>query len=197
MIDLEEELDLLDQEIESEHPPNKIPKWLTKVVSVFYFIMIALLLMFFIVNCIFFRVLVPTASMAPTISVGEQLLVQSAVFDGEYSYGDILVFESDESDDLLVKRMIGKAGDKIDIVGGVVYRNGKALKEEEYLGSYDDYSGSFQVPEDCYFFLGDNRVNSNDSRYWVNPYIKKGNIKGRVAMHLYPKMYVCTNVEEE
>lgn len=191
MIDLEDELMALDEELcaDEESTPQVKNSRLTCFMNVFYTFMIFIGIIFIIFNCIYFRVQVPTASMSPTISVGEQLLVLSSFFSHKYNYGDILVFNSNESDELLVKRLIGKPGDTIEFKDGVTYRNGKVLTES-YLGSYDDYSGSFQVPDDCYFFLGDNRANSYDSRYWLNAYVKEKDIRGRVVAHVYPKIIV-------
>ncbi|BCZ46624.1 hypothetical protein psyc5s11_26910 [Clostridium gelidum] len=99
--------------------------------------------------------------------------------------GSIIVFYSQELDKLLVKRLIGIPGDKIEIKDGIVFVNGDRL-EEDYVKNIDDYNGIFEVPEGKYFFLGDNRPNSNDSRFWKNPYILSNDIEGKVQFRFYP-----------
>ena len=67
----------------------------------------------------------------------------------------------------------------------IVTLNCETLKEN-YIGTADNYSGEFEVPEGKYFFLGDNRYWSLDSRYWENPYIDGSKIKGKAQIKVYP-----------
>ena len=76
-------------------------------------------------------------------------------------------------------------GDKVIINNGIVTVNGETL-EEDYLGTIDTYNGEFEVPKGKYFFLGDNRYWSLDSRYWENPYIDGSDIKGKAQIKVYP-----------
>ncbi len=46
--------------------------------------------------------------------------------------------------------------------------------------------GTYKVPEGKYFFMGDNRINSFDSRYWENPYIDWSDIKGKARFIVFP-----------
>ena len=68
---------------------------------------------------------------------------------------------------------------------GIVTVNGETL-EENYIGTADNYNGEFTVPEGKYFFLGDNRYWSLDSRYWEDPYIDGSEIKGKAQVKVYP-----------
>lgn len=87
---------------------------------------------------------------------------------------------------MLLKRVIGIPGDKIEIKdGGKVYINGE-LKDEPYVKNPDDKQASFVVPEGKYLMLGDNRAKSNDARYWNNPYIDGTNIQGIARLRVYP-----------
>ena len=65
---------------------------------------------------------------------------------------------------------------------GTVYINDKKLKES-YVSSECDTNQVFYVPDNSYLFLGDNRANSSDARYWENPYINKKYIKAPGWQH--------------
>ncbi len=88
-----------------------------------------------------------------------------------------------------VKRVIGVPGDVIDIHDGGVYLNGsdEPLDEPyiaEPMNTYETFH--FEVPEDCYFMLGDNREYSLDARYWANPYISKDKMVAKVLFEYFP-----------
>ena len=83
--------------------------------------------------------------------------------------------------------MIGLPGDKVEIKGGVTYVNGEPL-QEDYLKEtplVKDF-GPYDVPEDCYFVLGDNRNNSRDSRYWTNTFVPRNSILGKAVLVYWP-----------
>ncbi len=66
--------------------------------------------------------------------------------------------------------------------------NGEVLKED-YVFQKDEtaiFDLNFKVPENEYFFLGDNRANSLDSRYWSDPYISFDDIRGEARIIVYP-----------
>lgn len=114
-----------------------------------------------------------------------------------------------------VKRVIGLPGDTIDIVSegsvkaselaeippglgiepgedvelqtAAVYVNGEKL-EEPYLREPMLFTGElhFEVPEDHYFMMGDNRNNSRDARFWNNPYISKDRMIAKVLVRYFP-----------
>lgn len=124
--------------------------------------------------------------MIPTLEVKDRLIVSRVYNADNLNYGDIVLFKNDEyKDNVLVKRLIGKPGDKIDIVNGVVFRNGDELNED-YVENNDKYSGTFEVPENEFFFLGDNRAESDDARYWNNPYVDKEDIQAKAQIKYYP-----------
>jgi signal peptidase I len=133
-----------------------------------------------------FRSQVTTNSMDPTLEVGSQLLV---VKGKNVTRGDIIVFQSDELEKTLVKRLIGLEGDKISIENGTVKVNGKAIKEN-YVSSYYDYTGEFTVPAGSIFLLGDNRKESYDSRFWMNPFIPIEKVKGKVVIKILPEFKI-------
>lgn len=135
---------------------------------------------------VFFIALVPTGSMIPTI-LEHSALVATCVHNPEnLERGDIVVFRSDELNELMVKRLIGLPGETVVIdEEGQLTIDGVPL-EESYVKNSSNHSGEFQVPEDCYFFLGDNRRGSFDARGWEQPYITGDKIKGKAQFTLWP-----------
>ena len=90
-----------------------------------------------------------------------------------------------------VKRIIGILGDVIDIVDDKVYLNGSDTPlEEPYLAEEMNQGETFhfEVPEGCYFMMGDNRNWSLDARYWKNPYISKDKIIAQVLFEYFPQI---------
>ena len=151
------------------------------IVPIFAALVIAVLINKFI----FFNVYVPTGSMIPTINENDKILVTRIYNPEKIQRGDIIVFYSEELQETLIKRAIGLPGDHIDIKDGVVSVNGEVLKED-YVKNNDDFTGSFDVPEGKFFFLGDNRANSNDARLWFNSYVDASEIKGEARFRFYP-----------
>lgn len=148
-------------------------------------IVIAVVLAFLINKFLIFKVKIPSESMVPTLNVGDRLFVTRVYNLEKLERGDIIVFYSEEKDEDMIKRLIGLPGDEIVIKDGIVTVNGETL-EEDYIGTADSYNGEFKVPEGKYFFLGDNRYWSLDSRYWDDPYIDGSQIKGKAQIKVYP-----------
>lgn len=163
----------------SEHSGSEAKEWILSIV-------IAVALAFIIKAFLFDFVLVQGTSMVPTLQDGERLIINKIGYRiSEPDYGDIVVLKHADHVDY-VKRVIGKAGDTVEIRNRVVYRNGSAL-DEPYIntGDYDDFS-SVTVPEGSYFVLGDNRPVSLDSRYDSVGFIKRKDIIGKVFFRFWP-----------
>jgi signal peptidase I len=126
---------------------------------------------------------IPTGSMETNLLIGDHLLVNKYVYGINSGFvgkllpykapkrGDVIVFKYPNNPEVAyVKRLIGMPGDKIEMIGRTVYVNGQALKEDytRYIdpGSVYAHFGPYQVPDSQYFAMGDNRDNSQDSRYW-------------------------------
>lgn len=136
---------------------------------------------------VFFTAKVPTGSMLNTIKINDMLLVKRSPFCKKIKRGDICVFKKTGEAFLLVKRVIGLPGEKVEMKDGTVYVNDKKLNEK-YVSSECDTNQVFYVPDNSYLFLGDNRANSSDARYWDNPYINRKYIKGVVVCKLSPSI---------
>lgn len=155
-------------------------EWVFPMVGVF---ILALLIQRFV----FFHVMVPTGSMIPTINEGDRMLVLREYFPERLETGDVVVFKiwPDGVETLYVKRLIGTPGDTVTIVDGVVSVNGEVL-EEDYVKRPDRFTGEYKVPEDKYFFMGDNRTDSKDSRYPDVGFIDESAILARAGLRFWP-----------
>ena len=123
-------------------------------------------------------------SMVPTLNSGDKILVQGVNYAPQH--GDVIVVDGyNNYGEPIVKRVIGLAGDtvNIDFDTATVWVNGEKLNEP-YLGTPTQRAGDVTfpvtVPAGEVFVLGDNRNNSEDSRYADMGNIKKRNIIGKV-----------------
>lgn len=157
----------------------------------FMIYVIVILAFFLILNTFIFNAVIPTSSMERTINPNDRVIgLKSAYWFSGVERGDIVIFNSAEEGRYLVKRVIGLPGDEIEIKGGCVYVNNEKL-DEDYLKQQGVTDGGtvkepFTVPDDCYFMLGDNRLNSLDARYWNNKFISKKSIIAKVIFRYYP-----------
>ncbi|MDX1972179.1 MAG: signal peptidase I [Candidatus Sumerlaeia bacterium] len=125
-------------------------------------------------------------SMAPTIAVGDRILV-STLMQSDYAPGDIVVFTPEEANELpLIKRIVGMPGDLIYVVNDRVFVNNrpnktKILREKLYPVQQ---SYLLKVPADHYYVLGDNVENSMDSRFF-GP-IHRERLIGKAVLTYYP-----------
>lgn len=148
-------------------------------------VIIAVVLALLIQKYLIYKVLIPTGSMKPTLNEGDHLFVTRVYHPEKLQRGDIVVFNSEELNEVLIKRLIGLPGEKVDIVDGVVYINGEKL-DEPYVKNPDLKSSSFVVPEGKLLFLGDNRQDSYDAREWINPYIDFEDVMAKAQIRVYP-----------
>ncbi len=145
---------------------------------------------FLLGHFVYLNARIPSGSMEQTIMTGDR------VFGNRLAYKtkdperfDIVIFKyPDDPSQLFVKRIIGMPGDTVNIVDGKVYINDSeeplddSFCPEEALGSF----GPYEVPDGCYFMLGDNRNHSADSRYWQNTFVEKDAILAEVAVRYWP-----------
>ena len=152
-------------------------------------IVIAVLIALFIRAFVVQAFKIPSSSMEPTLLVGDHILVSKFIYGIKIPFtdmklfpfkkpqkGDIIVFiyPKDRSKDF-IKRVIGTEGEKVEIIRNKIYINDQLFKDSwghfeksdwtKYLPSLEHY-GPYFVPKDSLFVLGDNRDNSQDSRFW-------------------------------
>lgn len=157
------------------------------IAVIIYLILIAAVIIGF--KYIWMLNLVPTGSMEPTIRKGDVVLgTRYDTGKGEIERYDILIFyPPDEPDTTYIKRVIGLPGEVIEVRDGKVYANGEELDDSFVrIPMNRRGDGVYAVPKGCYFFLGDNRNNSNDSRFWKEKYVPLENIvaKSKYIIHL-------------
>lgn len=127
-------------------------------------------------------------SMKNTFHDGEKLLLSGVVTP---DYGDVVVLRRD-NDTPLIKRVIGLPGDVIAIREGVVYRNGEALDEPYTMDGFTDnkqLKTAYTVPKGGIFVLGDNRIGSEDSRYYKDA-LTMSDVVGVITFRLNPFEYL-------
>jgi signal peptidase I len=167
-------------------------------------IAVAILIALFIRTFVVQAFKIPSSSMEPTLQVGDHLLVNKFIYGIKFPFietkyfqfkkpqrGDIIVFiyPKDRSKDF-IKRVIGTEGEKVEIVHNKIHINNQLI--DDPWGHYDERSASTKylqpmerfgpvtVPVNSVFVLGDNRDNSQDSRFWG--FVNGNEVKGKALV---------------
>ena len=167
-------------------------------------IVIAVILALFIRTFVVQAFKIPSGSMMQTLLIGDHILVNKFIYGIKIPFTnrtlipitdpkreDIIVFKYPEDPSLdFIKRVVGVAGDVIEIRDKQVYVNGKAINADYVRHtnhqsipaafSRRDNFGPGTVPPNGLFVLGDNRDNSKDSRFWG--FVDLGAVKGKAFM---------------
>lgn len=168
---------------------KKIGKELLRIL-VLYIILMAIFV--FLFRTVFMLTLVPTASMDSTIEEGDIVFAtRYDISEEDIERYDILVFippdNSDNLDVTYIKRVIGLPGETIEVKDGKVYADGVELDNSFVKNPMNRKGdGIYKVPEGCYFFMGDNRNQSRDSRFWTEKYVPGNNIVAKAKCVLFP-----------
>lgn len=183
----------------NQYLKSQVREWAESIIIA---VILALLIRTFVVQA--FKI--PSGSMIPTFNIGDRIFVSKFIYGARvpltnFSFpavrgpkrGDIIVFRSPEDRKKdFVKRLIALGGETVEIRGGKIYINGKAVDdvpaiESVYYHNAGDYGQEGQlvnVPADSYYALGDNSVSSRDSRYWG--FVRKKNLIGKVIFIYWP-----------
>ena len=164
-----------------------------------FLIILAFVLAFLMNKFVYANAEVPTGSMIPVVQPNDRLIVNRlAYLFEEPKRGDIVMFAfPDDEKDNYLKRIIGLPGEKVEIKNGLVYINDseKPLDEPYINDPPNGNYGPYNVPEGCYFMLGDNRDESKDARFWNNTYVKKEKIVGKAWLKYYPNIAILHSTE--
>ena len=174
-------------------------------------ILVAVVLALFVRTFVFQAFKIPTGSMKPNLLVGDHLIVNKFIFAPTATAlerlllpmrpirrGDIIVFKFPDGPERdFIKRVIGLPGETLELNNQTIFINGQALNEPyaHYLfppageGQADAFNirrkyGPVTVPDGHYFMMGDNRDDSEDSRFWEATFLPQSYVKGR-ALFIY------------
>jgi signal peptidase I len=196
--------------VPAKKPAEPVPYRKSTVREYFESICVAVILALFVRTFVVQAFKIPTGSMENNLLIGDHLLVNKFVFApvlwnwerkllpiDPIKRGDIIVFKYPEDPNRdFVKRTIGLPGETVELRNKKVYINGQPL-DEPYVhflfpaeggpaedGGFDPRRnyGPVTVPPDKYFMMGDNRDNSEDSRYWG--FMPREYVKGK-ALFIY------------
>lgn len=198
-----QEKETLQEQLQTENPDREEPQeekkqettaksMMKEVLSWGITLLIAFGLAVLLKNYVIINATVPTGSMEHTIEPGDDLFGLRLTYKfSEPARGDIIIFRfPDDETQKYVKRVIGLPGDKVEINDGKIYINGaeQPLKEDYLKETWTEATGpfTFEVPEDSYLVLGDNRNDSYDARYWDHTYVTKDEIIGKAYFIYYP-----------
>ena len=162
-----------------------------EIIGLVIYCLIVVIAMFLVIKFVGQRTIVIGDSMNPTLQDGENLITDKITYRfTEPKRYDIIVFPyKDNPSKLLIKRIIGMPGETVQIIDGYVYINGHLL-EEDYGNAVMNDSGTASEPialgSDEYFVLGDNRNNSQDSRFASVGNIQRSDIIGRAWLRIWP-----------
>ena len=181
---------------ENPNPTEKEPfNWKAELISWIQVLVIAALIAFVLNRFIIANSRVPSASMENTIMTHDRVIgSRLTYYFSDPQRGDVAIFyfpDDVTEKTYFVKRVIGMPGDTVDIRDGHVYVNGSDTPlEEPYIKEPMETPEElhYEVPEGCYFMLGDNRNFSADSRFWKNTFVKKEKIIAKVLFCYFPSI---------
>lgn len=165
---------------------RKVLIWVFEIVVTLIFAVLTSMMLFQSVT-------MQESSMEPTLAVGNQYFVNKLAYKtSSPKRGDIIVFRTNGSDDaaLHVRRVIGLPGETIQIVNGRILINGEAYKEGKDFPSINNpgmAANAITLEAGEYFVLGDNRNNSEDSRYADIGKVNKKYITGKLWFQISPR----------
>lgn len=178
---------LSDEELEPEKKQK--PVW-REILDYVIMIGVVVAAVLFINEFLLINARIPSSSMENTIMINDRVFGNRLAYNNaDPERYDIIIFKyPDDESKYFIKRIIGLPGETVNIVDGKVYIDGSdtplddGFCREQPVGNF----GPYTVPDNCYFVMGDNRNNSNDSRYWTNTFVKRDEILGKAFFRYWP-----------
>ena len=182
-------------------------------------IVVAVLISLFLTRVVLVNALVPSSSMETLISPGDRLFGNRLTYKfKDPERFDVVIFKYpvDEGENY-IKRVIGLPGETVTIEDAKIYIDDSATPlEENYLPEewvIENDGFVFEVPQDCYLMLGDNRNVSEDARYWAEEayeqgladsvedgesytYVSRDKILGKAMFTYWPRFQLLSDYEE-
>lgn len=154
---------------------------------------IAVVLVLAAVVSIFFcqTIVMQEGGMEPTLATGDKVLIKVSYKLGEPKRGDIIAFKKDakEHSSMHVKRVIGLPGETVQIKDGLILINGETYMEKKDFPKISNpglAETQITLGKNEYFVLGDNRNNSEDSRFAEVENVKQKYIVGKIWLRVFP-----------
>lgn len=182
-------------------------------------IVVAVVISLFLTKVVLVNALVPSSSMETLISPGDRLFGNRLAYKfKDPERFDVVIFKYPvDEEENYIKRIIGLPGETVTIEDAKIYIDDSEtpLQEnylpEEWIIENDGYV--FEVPEDCYLMLGDNRNVSEDARYWAEEayaedlvdtiedgelytYVSRDKILGKAVFTYWPHFQLLSDYEE-
>lgn len=178
----------MEEKKEVRNKENKM-KNINHIIAVY--LTIAVVTMFAVV-LLYTQVLInaylPSESMENTLMTGDRVIGNRLAYKlgKDPERFDIAIFHAPDDEGVLyIKRIIGLPGENVTIKNGKVYINdGVEPLDDSFIKEKmeKEPDAEYNVPEGCYFMLGDNRNESLDSRFWDNPYVAKDKIVAKAVL---------------
>lgn len=201
-----------------EAEEEKISLW-KELLSWVEIIVVAVLISLFLTKVVLVNALVPSSSMETLISPGDRLFGNRLTYKfKDPERFDVVIFKYPvDEEENYIKRVIGLPGETVTIENAKVYINDSETPlEENYLPEewvIENDGFVFEVPEDCYLMLGDNRNVSEDARYWAEEayeqgladsvedgesytYVSRDKILGKAMFTYWPHFQLLSDYEE-
>jgi signal peptidase I len=177
---------------------SALREWIESIIIAF---ILAVIIRTFVIQA--FKI--PSGSMRPTLTEGDIILVNKFLYGAKIPFTDLLlpkitdphrgdcivfIYPKNPKKDF-IKRLVGLPGEVVEIRKGTIYINGKPILKLPFSQVYYQNKGDLgqqgqavKIPDGHYFVLGDNSVNSEDSRVWG--FVPKNNILGKAILIYWP-----------
>lgn len=219
---LDEELknkEMMDDTAQAQQVEEEKTSLWKELLSWVEIIVVAVLISLFLTKVVLVNALVPSSSMETLISPGDRLFGNRLTYKfKDPERFDVVIFKYPvDEEENYIKRVIGLPGETVTIENAKVYINDSETPlEENYLPEewvIENDGFVFEVPEDCYLMLGDNRNVSEDARYWAEEayeqgladsvedgesytYVSRDKILGKAMFTYWPRFQLLSDYEE-